>query len=94
MCCAGIVQSHWPFIRLVKTINDINLKVNRNRRPMIQNAGITKCDIMATNGIIHEVNDVINTRQMQRSPVSRIGEDSDESNYYSLPRRPFDFFPF
>lgn len=63
---------------------------------MIQNAGITKCDIMATNGIIHEVNDVINTRQMQRSPVSQIAEDSDDSSLYSsLPRRPFqDFFPF
>lgn len=63
---------------------------------MIQNAGITKCDIMATNGIIHEINDVINTRQMQRSPISRIADDSDdESSLYSPQQRPFEeFFRF
>lgn len=96
LCCAGIVQSQWPFVRLVKTVNDVDLKLNRDRRPKIQNAGVTKCDIIATNGIIHEINDVINTKQMQRTPVSRTSEDSDESPYYSsLPRRPFqDFFPF
>lgn len=59
---------------------------------------------MATNGIIHEINDVINTKQMKRTPATRQNEDSDESSeessgptFYSSvgPRRPFqDFFPF
>lgn len=103
MCCAGIVPSQWPFVRLVKTINDVDLKLNRDRRPKISNAGVTKCDILATNGIIHEINDVINTKQMQRTPATRNDDsdgdsDSDESEttfYSPIPKRPFhDFFPF
>lgn len=85
LCCAAIGHSRWPFIRLVKTINNINLKLNRDQRPKIQNAGVTKCDIIATNGIIHEINDVINTRQTHRTSGGQI-----ESKYYSLvPQQPF-----
>lgn len=62
LCCAGIVQTQWPFVRVVKTINDYELKISRDRRPKIQNAGITKCDIIAKNGIILEVNDVISAK--------------------------------
>lgn len=98
LCCAGIVPSEWPFVRLVKTINDVDLRLNRDRRPKIQNAGVTKCDIIAKNGIIHEINDVINPKQMQRNPVSRTQSDSssDESAYLPIiPKRPFhDFFAF
>ncbi|XP_062560812.1 transforming growth factor-beta-induced protein ig-h3 isoform X2 [Armigeres subalbatus] len=63
VCCAGIVQSDWPFIRTTETINQQRLKLNRNRRPQVQNAGITKCDIVATNGIMHEINDVISVQK-------------------------------
>lgn len=98
LCCAGIVPSEWPFVRLVKTINDIDLRLNRDHRPKIQNAGVTKCDIIATNGIIHEINDVINTKQIQRSPNTRVDSDSDsdeDSPYYSIPKRTFpNFFSF
>lgn len=65
LCCAGIVQTQWPFVRVVKTINDYELRISRDRRPKIQNAGITKCDIIAKNGVILEVNDVINVRQKE-----------------------------
>lgn len=98
LCCAGIVPSEWPFVRLVKTINDVDLRLNRDRRPKIQNAGVTKCDIIATNGIIHEINDVINPKQLQRTPISRTQSDSssNESPYLPIiPKRPFhDFFAF
>ncbi|XP_055294837.1 transforming growth factor-beta-induced protein ig-h3 [Sitodiplosis mosellana] len=98
LCCAGIVPSEWPFVRLVKTINDVDLKLNRDRRPKIQNAGVTKCDIMAKNGIIHEINDVINPKQLQRNNVRRTESDSesDETPYLPIiPKRPFhDFFAF
>lgn len=72
LCCAGIVQSEWPFVRLVKTINDYELKLARDRRPKIQNAGVTKCDIIAENGLILEVNDVISVRKQkpQEIPLS------------------------
>lgn len=79
---------------MVKTINDVDLKLNRDRRPKIQNAGVTKCDIIATNGIIHEINDVISTKQLQRSPSHQdeiVG--SDESSYFSpIPKRTFPNF--
>lgn len=65
LCCAGIVQTQWPFVRVVKTINDYELRLSRDRRPTIQNAGITKCDIVAKNGVILEVNDVVNAKKME-----------------------------
>lgn len=68
MCCAGITQSQWPFVRSVEALSHAHLRLDRDRRPKIQNAGITKCDIMATNGIIHEVNDLI-AIQTQRQPA-------------------------
>lgn len=65
LCCGGIVQSDWPFIRSVETINNIHLKLDRDRRPKVHNAGVTKCDINTKNGIIHEINDIISVRQRQ-----------------------------
>lgn len=67
ICCAGIVQSNWPFIRTTETINQQRLKLNRDRRPQVQNAGVTKCDIVAKNGIIHEINDVISVQKKRRA---------------------------
>lgn len=67
ICCAGIVQSNWPFIRTAETINQQRLKLNRDRRPQVQNAGVTKCDIVAKNGIIHEINDVISVQKKRRA---------------------------
>lgn len=74
LCCAGIVKAEWPFARTIETLNKNALTLNRDRRPKVQNAGITKCDIVAKNGIIHEVNDIItinrpvqNTQQPQHN---------------------------
>lgn len=97
LCCAGIVQSEWPFMRLVKTINDVDLRLNRDRRPKIQNAGVTKCDIIATNGIIHEINDLINTKNIQRSPATRTKSDEDEDDddvVFPFPKRTYSEFLF
>lgn len=101
LCCAGIVPSEWPFVRLVKTINDVDLRLNRDRRPKIQNAGVTKCDIITKNGIIHEINDVINPKQLQRTPIQRTdsidssSSNSDESPYLPVvPKIPFRDFLF
>lgn len=101
LCCAGIVPSEWPFVRLVKTINDVDLKLNRDRRPKIQNAGVTKCDIIAKNGIIHEINDVINPKLQQRTQIQRTdnsdssSSDSDESPFLPIvPKIPLHDFLF
>lgn len=60
MCCAGIVRAEWPFTRSIEALSKNQLSLTRDRRPKVQNAGVTKCDQVATNGIIHEINDVIN----------------------------------
>lgn len=36
---------------------------------MVANAGIVKCDVMATNGVIHEINDVIVIKESRRPPL-------------------------
>lgn len=84
ICCAGIVRSEWPFTRSIQTINKNQLVLNRDRRPKVQNAGVTKCDQVGTNGIIHEINDVINVAP-RRDVVNG-------NNFYSnLFSRPFFF---
>lgn len=94
LCCAGIVPSEWPFVRLVKTINDVDLRLSRDRRPKIQNAGVTKCDIIATNGIIHEINDVISTKQQRRTPGgTRVSSESSEEDATVLRKNQFPFMP-
>ena len=80
MCCAGIVRSEWPFTRTVETISKNQLTMNRDRRPKIQNAGITKCDQIATNGIIHEINDVINV-----APRRQPNENHFYNNFFNRP---------
>lgn len=68
ICCAGIIPTNWPFVRSIESLNGHHLRITRDRRPKIQNAGITKCDAMATNGIIHEMNDIVipSSRQPQQ----------------------------
>lgn len=59
-CCAGIVRSEWPFTKTIESLSKNQLTLNRDRRPKVQNAGVTKCDQVGSNGIIHEINDIIN----------------------------------
>lgn len=66
LCCTGIVRITWPFVRFVTTVNNIDLTLQRDVRPKIQNAGIIKCDIIAKNGIIHEVNEIIRVSKYQK----------------------------
>lgn len=67
VCCAGIIPTNWPFVRTIETIDNSQLRISRDRRPKIENAGVTKCDIIATNGILHEINDVVNVRKRHNS---------------------------
>lgn len=68
VCCAGIIPTNWPFVRSIESLNGAHLRITRERRPKIENAGITKCDNIATNGIIHEINDVIVPPRRQERP--------------------------
>lgn len=81
-CCAGIVRSQWPFINSFKTISNNYLSTNRDRRPTIQNAAVTKCDILAKNGIIHEINDIINVEVRRREPANN---NFGFNNFFSRP---------
>lgn len=79
VCCAGIIPTNWPFVRSIESLNGHHLRITRDRRPKIQNAGITKCDTIATNGIIHEINDVIvpSSRQHQQQQHDQHHQLSD-----------------
>ncbi|XP_055698928.1 transforming growth factor-beta-induced protein ig-h3 [Phlebotomus papatasi] len=70
LCCAGIVPSDWPFVRTIESLSGRPLRIDRGRRPVVANAGITKCDVVAKNGVLHEINDVIIPKERQRTPVS------------------------
>ncbi|GAB0094832.1 transforming growth factor-beta-induced protein ig-h3 [Sergentomyia squamirostris] len=70
LCCAGIVPSEWPFVRTIESLSGRPLRIDRGRRPVVANAGITKCDVVAKNGVLHEINDVIIPKERQRTPVS------------------------
>ncbi|XP_035892058.1 transforming growth factor-beta-induced protein ig-h3 isoform X2 [Anopheles stephensi] len=85
ICCTGIVPSEWPFVRTTETVSGQQLKLNRNRRPQVQNAGITKCDVVARNGIIHEINDVINV-QPQRTSTTGASSGNPFESFGSLAR--------
>ncbi|XP_058118165.1 periostin [Anopheles ziemanni] len=89
ICCTGIVPSEWPFVRTTETVDGNQLRLNRSRRPEVENAGITKCDIVAQNGIIHEINDVINV-QAKRGTVAAGGSNTFPS-FGSL-ARPLNFW--
>jgi transforming growth factor-beta-induced protein len=83
LCCAGIVRSEWPFTRTIQTLSQNTLSLNRDRRPKVQNAGVIKCDQIGSNGIIHEINDVINVAP-RRPPA--------QNNFYNqFLNRPFFF---
>lgn len=81
ICCAGIVKSEWPFTRTISTISKSQLTLTRDRRPKVQNAAITKCDQIANNGVLHEINDVINV--LPRQPTNNF--------YNTFFNRPFFF---
>uniref|UniRef100_A0A7G3B1I8 Putative transforming growth factor-beta-induced protein ig-h3-like isoform x1 n=1 Tax=Lutzomyia longipalpis TaxID=7200 RepID=A0A7G3B1I8_LUTLO len=66
----GIVPSDWPFVRTIEALSGRPLRIDRGRRPVVANAGITKCDVVAKNGVLHEINDVIIPKERQRTPVS------------------------
>jgi transforming growth factor-beta-induced protein len=80
MCCAGIVRAEWPFTRTIQTINKSSLSLNRDRRPKVQNAGVIKCDQVGSNGILHEINDVINVAP-RRPPT----QDNFYNQFFNRP---------
>lgn len=56
-CCSAIPK--YPLINTVQSVNGIPLVMTRHRRPMIANAHVTKCDVLQKNGVIFEINDII-----------------------------------
>ncbi|XP_075146365.1 midline fasciclin isoform X2 [Haematobia irritans] len=97
VCCAGIIPTNWPFVRSIESLNGHHLRITRDRRPKIQNAGITKCDSIASNGIIHEVNDVIvpNSRTKQQvQPHHQLPEFPSHHQPHGHPaQRPHHHYP-
>ena len=59
VCCSSFPK--YPTVNSVTTLSGVPLLVTRHRRPTIGNAHITKCDTVLKNGVIFEVNDIIET---------------------------------
>lgn len=97
VCCAGIIPTNWPFVRSIESLNGHHLRITRDRRPKIQNAGVTKCDNVATNGIIHEVNDVIipsnRQQQQQQHHQQQLPEIAATHHRPQHPQRPNQHYP-
>ncbi|EDW80696.2 uncharacterized protein Dwil_GK11667, isoform C [Drosophila willistoni] len=89
VCCAGIIPTNWPFVRSIEAISGQHLRITRDRRPKIENSGVTKCDVMATNGILHEINDIIVPRQ---KPAQRQHQLLPPVGGNFQPQRDFDVF--
>ncbi|XP_065363398.1 transforming growth factor-beta-induced protein ig-h3 [Calliphora vicina] len=91
VCCAGIIPTNWPFVRSIESLNGHHLRITRDRRPKIQNAGVTKCDTIASNGIIHEINDVIVplSRQQQQQQQSHKIPQYPGGHQVHRPQHPF-----
>lgn len=85
-CCGGIIRSQWPIVNTIKTLSNNYLSTNRDRRPRIQNAAVIKCDLIAKNGILHEINDVINIETRRREP-----SNNSFNGFQNMFNRPFFF---
>lgn len=94
LCCAGIARTEWPFLRTVETVNKKTLRLNRDRRPLVQNAGITKCDQIGKNGIIHEINDIIEFNRKPSQGQHNQGNQNIYSNLFGQLGGNFNAFPF
>lgn len=61
LCCAGVGPQTWGFNSVVSTMAGQHQQVSRSgsRQVRIGRASVTKCDGMATNGVVHTVNRVL-----------------------------------
>ncbi|XP_046676048.1 transforming growth factor-beta-induced protein ig-h3-like [Homalodisca vitripennis] len=61
VCCSSISSIPWPFTNNVKTIDGRKIQVNRDRRNRVLfgNSATEKCDVIATDGIVHIVDNVL-----------------------------------
>ncbi|XP_037949137.1 transforming growth factor-beta-induced protein ig-h3 isoform X2 [Teleopsis dalmanni] len=84
VCCAGIMPTNWPFVRSIEALNGAHLRITRERRPKVENAGITKCDAVAVNGIVHEINDIIVPARRSQRPQQNVFQQNIGSDFGDL----------
>ena len=67
LCCSGVFDGHMFWKQKERLLDGSFLSVTRNDGDVIvdRNAVVTKCDSMATNGLVHVINHV--SRQECRS---------------------------
>ncbi|XP_054273993.1 transforming growth factor-beta-induced protein ig-h3-like [Macrosteles quadrilineatus] len=61
VCCASITPVPWPFTNSVRTLEGKKLEVNRDRRNRVVfgTATAEKCDNIATDGLVHVIDNVL-----------------------------------
>ncbi|KAK3930294.1 Transforming growth factor-beta-induced protein ig-h3 [Frankliniella fusca] len=66
LCCSGVGASSWLFTNRVKTLNEgLTYKIRKDSRNRVRigDAVVQQCDKMASNGIVHIVDQVIDGRE-------------------------------
>lgn len=61
LCCSGVGPQTWGFNSLVNTLSHQTQQIARrgDHHVRIGRATVTKCDTLATNGLVHTVNKVL-----------------------------------
>ncbi|GLV38657.1 midline fasciclin [Carabus blaptoides fortunei] len=61
LCCSGVGGQSWAFNSFVPTLAHQPKEIRRNSRHQVRigKSTVTKCDTVATNGVLHEVNNVV-----------------------------------
>ncbi|KAK5646943.1 hypothetical protein RI129_005407 [Pyrocoelia pectoralis] len=68
LCCSGVSREGWGFDTLIRTLNHQHQSISRHgERIRIGGASVLECDDLATNGVIHTINKVLQPQQ-SRSP--------------------------
>ncbi|XP_044753028.1 transforming growth factor-beta-induced protein ig-h3 [Coccinella septempunctata] len=60
LCCSGVGPQTWGFNSLVPTLSEQNLQIGRTGTHQIRigRGVVTSCDNLATNGVVHSINEV------------------------------------
>ncbi len=78
LCCSGVGVSSWLFTNRVKTLNeDLTYKIRKDSRNRVRigEAVVQQCDKMASNGIVHIID------QVSATHVNQEGENQNENRH-------------
>ncbi|XP_045157797.1 transforming growth factor-beta-induced protein ig-h3-like [Mercenaria mercenaria] len=68
ICCAGVIRANWFDSQKVRTLSGEVFRIGKTRggETYIDNSDVIQCDLTATNGVVHVIDDVITTPRRRR----------------------------